>query len=80
MIKRLRGYQVESRHSILVDHSQSSLVEGDDDEGLKADSHELGLMHAAVADSSISTEIGFFYFSAPHTSAAATCIKHSSSE
>ena len=62
MIKRLRGYQVESRHSILVDHSQSSLVEGDDDEGLKADSHELGLMHAAVADSSISTEIGFFLF------------------
>ena len=62
MIKRLRGYQVESRHSVLVDHSQSSLVEGDDDEGLKADSHELGLMHAAVADSSISTEIGFFLF------------------
>ena len=47
---------------------------------VKADSHELCLIHAAVADGCAPAEIGNFYFSTPHTSAAATHIKRSLSE
>ena len=42
---------------------------------VKADSQKLHLMHAAVEDISISAEIGIFYFSTLHTSAAAARIK-----
>ena len=43
---------------------------------VKADSHELCLIHAAVADGCAPAEIGNFYFSTPHTSAAsnAACL------
>ena len=38
---------------------------------VKADSHELHLTHGALADGGVSSEIGNFYFSTLHTSAAA---------